>query len=466
VDRPLRFVRTVALALAMIAPGAACERGPAPPDLSALPPLDPDVRSLIGELAHAIAAGRSDAARWGRLGMAFEANGLQPQAEQAYATAAKLDPAEPRWHYRLALLRAHRGDLDAALADLDRAIARDAAYAPARWRQGQWRFDRGDLPGAEAAYRAALTLSAVDPAATIGLAQVHLARREDAEAAAILERLVRIAPDESYAHHLLGTAYQRLGRVDEARSAQAIGRSKEPTWIDPWSDEIGQYRRGFAAQLKEATALGLARRFDEAIAILERLRAGRPDDRPLEIYLGGMFASAGRVPEAVAILEPIVNADPAQFDAWMHLASAHLFAGSLDRAAVAAGRALSLRPDSAAAARLQGVIDWQRGLNDAALAAFAASAEADPRDPMPHLWTGMIRGQQGRYLEARQAFEAALARDPRLADALIGVADTYAALGDLAAARAALARAERAAPDSPRLADARQRIAAAGKATR
>jgi tetratricopeptide (TPR) repeat protein len=100
------------------------------------------------------------------------------------------------------------------------------------------------------------------------------------------------------------------------------------------------------------------------------------------------------------------------------------------------------------------------------MAAFESAAAADPRDAMPHLWSGMILGQQGRYLDARHRFEAALSKNPLLGDALLGVADTYAAVGSFDQARLFLQRAEQAEPGNPRLAAARQRIGAASGSNR
>jgi tetratricopeptide (TPR) repeat protein len=290
------------------------------------------------------------------------------------------------------------------------------------------------------------------------VARVHLARREDAAAAVELERLLERAPGDRYALQLLGTAYRRLGREDDARFALSEGAAGQPAWTDPWADEVDQDRRGFAAILKEATRLGMDRQFDQAIVLLERLRRQRPDDLALRVYLGGMYASAGRLAEAEALLTPILHADPTQFDALMHLASGHLFAGALDTAAVYADRAIALRPESADASKLRGVVLWRSGRDREAMAAFESAAAADPRDAMPSLWMGMILGQQGRYLDARQRFEAALEKNPLLGDALLGIADTYAATGRFDEARRFLVRAEQAEPGNPRLAAARQRI--------
>ena len=459
------WARGAALIVSIVL-ASACDRTPPPPDPATLGNVDPAVRTLVDELTASVNADRRDAARWGRLGLAYEANGLLVQAAQAYDVAVGLDEREPRWRYRRGILTARRGDVDAALADLEQVIVLAPSYAPARWRKGLWLLDLARPDAAATAFREALAAAPTDPAGPIGLALVHLSKREDEQAAEALERLLAKSPGDRYALHLLGTAYQRLGRTEEARFALSIGRGGQPLWADAWSEEVDQYRRGFAAMLKEATQLGMERRFDESISLLERLRALRPEDTALRVYLGGMYASAGRMGEATAILEPVLAADPRHFDATMHLASGYLFTGALDEAAEYAARALELRPESADAAKLRGVVDWQQGREREALARFEAAAASDPRDPMPHLWMGMINGQQGQYLRARNRFEAALSKNPLLGDALIGLADTHAATGDFAEAEKILERAAQAEPNNPRLAAAQERIGAAARRVR
>jgi tetratricopeptide (TPR) repeat protein len=179
-----------------------------------------------------------------------------------------------------------------------------------------------------------------------------------------------------------------------------------------------------------------------------------------------MYAAARRLREAEALLLPIVAENPQQFDAQMHLASAYLFARDLDKAAQHAADALELRPSSADATRLHGVVRWQQGRADDAARLFEATIARDPRDPMPHLWIGMIHGARGQYLAARRRFELALERNPLLGDALIGIADTHAALGEFAEAERVLARAAQAEPSNPHLAEAQARIGAAARGVR
>ena len=93
-------------------------------------------------------------------------------------------------------------------------------------------------------------------------------------------------PADGYTLQLLGTAYQRLGRHDRAASALQVGAKGEPQWTDPWTNEMLEFRRGYAALLKDATAYIVAGQFPHAIAILEQLRRDRPEDLVLMAHLG------------------------------------------------------------------------------------------------------------------------------------------------------------------------------------
>ena len=218
------------------------------------------------------------------------------------------------------------------------------------------------------------------PASATGQARVLMARGQAADAAARLEALLERTPADRYAYQLLGTAYRQLGRAVEAGEALAAGAGGEPVWADPWSDEVGSLRRGFASSLKDATALAMAGRYPEAIALLERLQRERPADRELRTYLGGVYASAGRVAEARALLDTVLAETPGDFDATMHLATAHLFAGDYDAADRAAVRALALRPATADATRLRGVVAWRAGrLDDARRLARGRGRRRPPR---------------------------------------------------------------------------------------
>lgn len=58
---------------------------------------------------------------------------------------------------------------------------------------------------------------------------------------------------------------------------------------------------------------------------------------------------------------------------------------------------------------------------DEALAVLGEAAKANPRDPLPHFYSGQLLLDQGRAQEAARAFDAALRREPGLAEAMMGL---------------------------------------------
>lgn len=58
---------------------------------------------------------------------------------------------------------------------------------------------------------------------------------------------------------------------------------------------------------------------------------------------------------------------------------------------------------------------------DETLAVLHRAAKEHPGDPLPHFYTGQVLLDQGRAHEAARAFDAALRREPRLAEAMMGL---------------------------------------------
>ena len=58
---------------------------------------------------------------------------------------------------------------------------------------------------------------------------------------------------------------------------------------------------------------------------------------------------------------------------------------------------------------------------DEALAVLHQAARDNPRDPLAHFYAGEVLYRQGRAQEAAREYDAALRREPRLAEAMIGL---------------------------------------------
>jgi tetratricopeptide (TPR) repeat protein len=447
------FVVTLAAALLVAAAALTLSRraphAPQLPSIESLGEVAPEVAAAAREALASLADDPRDAARWARFGMICEANGVIEPAQNAYAAATTLASAEPKYWYRLALVEARMGRIDEAIAAISHATNSKVAYAPAHWRLGLWLLDRDDTDAAEHAFVRAREIDPRDLSASAGLARVYLQRSQDQAAADLLERTLADHPGDRYAMRLLGTAYRRLGRNEEADFASAVGELGEPVWADPWTDEMMQFRRGFAVRLKDATAYFAAGRMDEAMALLQQLRQEKPDDLALLDHLGEVYVAAGRIDEGTAILEQVVARDPDRFEAHVNLASAYLKKNELAKAGAEADRALALSPTLGRAHETKGLVLWQGGDEAGAAAAFRAALRWDPRSVRANVWLGMVEMNRRNPAGALESFGRATRLDPTRVDAWVGVANATMATGEFDRASAALQHAAQLDPASP-----------------
>ena len=422
--------------------------GPALPRLQSLGAVAPEVADAARQALDSLAQSPRDAARWGRFGMICEANGIVGPARDAYAAATTIDGPDAKWWYRLAFVQARSGRTDDAIRNVRKAIELNPAYAPAHRRLGLWLLDGDDADGAERAFTRAAALDADDVSSASGLARVYLQRRQNQRAVDVLEQALAKHPGDRYAMQLLGAAYRRLGRVDEADYALAVGMTGEPAWPDPWTDEMLQFRRGFAVRLKDATQYFLAGQLEQAIALLQQLCEEKPGDVALLAHLGEVYVAAGRTGEGVAILEQVVTRDPQRFEAYVNLASGYLGQNDLPRAAAAIDRAIAINPALGRAHETRGLILWRRGDERAAVAALREAVRCDPRDVRALVWAGMVEMNLSQPREALASFARATRLDPTRVEAWVGVANASMTLGALDQAAAALQHATQLNPDA------------------
>jgi tetratricopeptide (TPR) repeat protein len=424
-------------------------RAPEPPGLADLGPLAPEIADIVRQARDGVAEDPRDPVRWGRFGMVCDANGLAAPARDAYANAAAMQPSEAKWLFHLAIVESRLGHAEVAVREMRRAIENNSTYAPAYWRLGLWLLDDNQTEGAERAFNRATEIDPADRAGWIGLARLYLQRDENERAAGLLERLVSGAPTDGYALQLLGIAYRKLGRGDEAASASRVGVKSEPQWSDAWTDEMLSFRRGYAARLRDATSYIVAGRFREAIDILEHLRQEKPDDIVLNAHLGQVYVAAGRDADGVALLETVVARAPERFEAHVDLATGYLHLGNLSKARAEAERAVELNPSYSPAYETLGLIRWRGDDTRGAIAAFDRSAQLDPRNVRALVWKGMVETNDGRAADALATFERAARVDPTSVDAWVGIANAQLNRHDVAAAEAALRNAQRLQPDRP-----------------
>lgn len=178
------------------------------------------------------------------------------------------------------------GSVAAALADFDKAIELQPAYARAHANRGialvhQRRFDE-----AEAALNRARELSADDFVVHQGLGMLNLARDRPQLAVDALTRSLQLDPDNSFSLSVRVFAYEQLGKLREA-----LADAERVLALDPDARPALWESARLHAGLGEAEA---------ALAANARLLALEPDDPHYLGNRGELLSRLGRKDEAMA----------------------------------------------------------------------------------------------------------------------------------------------------------------------
>jgi tetratricopeptide (TPR) repeat protein len=228
-------------------------------------------------------------------------------------------------------------------------------------------------------------------AAVVALVDV----RKNAEALAIVDRLLRRQPRSGQLHLLRGRALGGLHRWPAAVSAFERAVELEPSVFN-WRQYL-------------AWALAQAGRADEAIGIARPIAHLHGGDEWGQYCLGLAELEAGHLDAALAALSIAHRAAPTRAS----------YAGQYARALVAAGRcdaALEVVRPIASNPAMSPRRGWAKGLAlaalgrcDEALASFAETAACDANDPMPHFAAADLLTRLGRPAEAAAEREDASA---------------------------------------------------------
>jgi len=188
----------------------------------------------------------------------------------------------------------------------------------------------GRATEAEAAYRALLDHDPDVPGALANLGDLLHVRGSTAEAFALFDRAIALAPHDAVAHINLGRALLVDGRTPEAEAA-----FRSALAIDP--DD--------ARALNNLGELLLRRKaFEEAHALLARAVRVAPESASAHTTFGKLLLLGGRTADALVLLERAVLLAPASAEAHSVLAGALWTEGRIDEALRHHREALRLRP--------------------------------------------------------------------------------------------------------------------------
>ncbi|NLI01379.1 MAG: tetratricopeptide repeat protein [Chthonomonadales bacterium] len=340
-----------------------------------------------------------------------------------------------------------------------------------RTQQAYTALQKGDLPAAEAGFRAALEINRRDIAAHVGLAQVlaRLGKTEEAvtsqrnavalnplsvdirmglapilqqagrdlDAIAELARCMTYAPGDPRPMVAMVSALQRLSRFSDARAVglRALGIAPDVPAVHQALAELAGTREDWS----------------EAIAHYEAAIRLQPSLQPLRVAHLGALSNAGNHARARDIARALLVRVPDDVDIRMALASALEGLHDRDAAIAEYGKVLEQAPSLAVAWGNLGWTQYGAGKLQEALASSRKALEIDASLAYVRFNLGLILAVLGQWAEAESEYGKAIAAGDS-ADLKAGLADVEAAL--------------KARPDDPNLQRARELLGAALAAAR
>lgn len=255
----------------------------------------------------------------------------------------------------------------------------------------------------------------------------------------------------------LGVAYGTMGGL---LLAYGLSQPAEPALLNAADllpeDVRWPYYLGF---LYKSTG-----RLPQAVRQLERALALRPEDVPTSIHLAEAYIELGREADAKALLNDALRVDPSSAAA--HFLLGHIAGLDDPSEAIAHYEAvLRLQPDASVVHYPLGLAYRQQGDLEKSQEHLAQRGDIEiaVRDPLlealQRMKTGpeanMVRGtrlmKQRRFREAAAAFEEVVAEDSANLTAYLNVGVAYARLGDSQRAIEALEQAVRVGPSNSRV---------------
>jgi Flp pilus assembly protein TadD len=210
--------------------------------------------------------------------LTWQQAGIYKNGETLWRTTAAENPDCFVAHDNLGFILLQRGDVEAALDQIQTAVQLRPDDAAAQKNLGSALLQKGRLDEAMVHFQKALEMKPDDSGAENNLGFAYFRKGQVDEAIVHYRKALAMQPDETGARHNLGSALLREGRVDEA-----IDEFQKVLAIQPDSAE---------AQNDLANALSKNGREAEAIQHWEKALASQPQYMPAQNNLAWALATS------------------------------------------------------------------------------------------------------------------------------------------------------------------------------
>ncbi len=309
-----------------------------------------------------------------------------PRAEGSDAEPAEQQPAETlpgadSYHKGAEALA--KGDTDAAIALLNRAIQLDPKYAPAYCDRGLALVFKGELD----------------------------------KAIADLDAAIRLAPGGGRSYFNRGFAYFQKGDYDKAIADYTEAIRLHPDYAEAYRD------RGYVR-----TLTGDVWRAIDDLNFAVRLA---PKDPAAYTSRGKAYSAVGDWDFAIADFSRAIEFSPKGSDPWCERSTARAMKGDFDGAVADAEQAMKLTPNEPVSRFTRGFAFRKKGELDKAMADFNEAIRLDPEFSEARRERAKTLAAKGEWDKAMADLDEAIRLLPEDYDALLCRGDFRAIKGDL-----------------------------------
>jgi tetratricopeptide (TPR) repeat protein len=400
-------------------------------------------------------------------------------ADKAFAEAASLSPLRSSRRLQYAQYKVHTGDNDSASRLLNQMVAEAPDYLPAWLLLAEIDANQKKYDESESMLAKVIARDQANPEALMLSARLKIAKGENEKAMAVLELLQRLYPKSSQADFQLGQLYLSIGDT-----GKAIGSLNRAIAITPGFTEAivllaeadirrGDYRSAYISlnqlvQKKPDFIQGLLLladserglgNLDDALAVYRKIDTLHPNKAETQLLSGLVLVAQNKRDEArasfnraielsptyEAAAEQLINLDLMEKEnsaavdrasrwvkespdlGWPRLlqARAYLAQNETEKGEAALKKTIELQPDNRAAYFLLAQLYLTTNRQQKALSDLEGMSAKNPRDLGVLMMMGTIYNQQKNYLQARDAYEKALAINPNFSLALNNLAYLY-----------------------------------------
>lgn len=268
-----------------------------------------------------------------RLGKIYSAQNNYQASVSAFESARAMRPAATDGLVELAIAYFHAGQYAKGIEPLQRLIAADAKNAIAHHMLGKTHFMMGEFEKASRELQETLRLTPGDYDAEYTLGLCYLKQKNLPRAKQLYGQMIERLGNRPALRVLIGRAYRETGFLPES-----IEEFKKAIELDPKFPRV-HYYLGLTYLYKDGAA-----RLADAVEEFKIELAANPEEYFANFYLGILYIMERKFEPAIALLEKAVSKQPKNPDPYFHLGQAYQGVGRHADAVEVLQKTIALNP--------------------------------------------------------------------------------------------------------------------------